>query len=80
MQCKIKVIKDLTEIFPKYKPQVGKVYDAKYIPRSRQIYKGNFSHGNSEFCVVTILDKQIVLRSGEYELVAACNGERKGNG
>lgn len=65
MRCLIKVIKDAEGVFPEYMPEVGKVYEAKYVPRSRR-HNGT---GNGEFCVINILDKKIVLRSGEYELV-----------
>lgn len=75
MQCKIKVIEDVTAIFPEYKPTVGKIYDAEYTPRHKQKY-GDKSGGagNAEFCVVGILGKRIVLRSGEFEIVGGVDG------
>lgn len=58
---KIKVTQDVNEIYPpKYRPQKGEVYDADY---SRHTNK------KKEFCVITILDKRVVLRSGEFELM-----------
>lgn len=72
MICKVKVIKDAEGVFPEYTPEVGRVYDAKYIPRSR---KKNGT-GVAEFCVIDMLDKKIILRGDEFEVVGNC--EEKG--
>lgn len=65
--AKVRVIKEATDIFPQYQPKVGKVYEAKYIPRSRKAW----GDGTGEFCVINILDKRIILRSKEFELLEA---------
>lgn len=57
---KVKAIKELAGVFPKYQPVIGKIYDGKY-RRSPA--------GEGSFCIIPILDKQIVMRSGEYEIV-----------
>lgn len=67
MWCKIRVIREI-DVFPKYRPKVGKVYDAEYSPRRGKVYKQQYS-GKGEFCIIDILDKRIVLRKGEFELV-----------
>ena len=64
-RVKIRVVKDVDGIFPEYRLEVGKVYEAKYVPRSRR----QNGTGVGEFCVIDILDKQIVLRNGEFEIV-----------
>ena len=67
--CKIKVIKEVTDIFPKYRPQVGQVYDAVVSPGYLIRVSENSSHGKAEFCIIDVLDKKIALRKGEYEIV-----------
>ena len=67
MFCKIKVIREATEIFPKYRPKVGAVYDADYSPGRWKQEKTTTA--KAEFAVVDVLDKRIVLRSGEFEIV-----------
>ena len=64
-RVKIRVVKEVTDIFPEYRPEVGKVYEARYKPRTREKWLSSVP----EFCVIDILDKQIVLRSGEFEIV-----------
>ena len=72
MKCQIKVTKEVIDIWEKSRPKVGDIYDAELSPqiksRKNQVWKG----GKAEFCVVDILDKKIVLRKGEYELVRVC--------
>lgn len=57
-QCKIKAIKPLPGVYVKYQPEVGKIYDAEYCT-IRQ----------SAICIINILDKRIVLRQDEFEIV-----------
>ena len=64
-RVKIRVVKEVTDIFPEYRPDVGKVYEARYRPRTRE----KCNAGIGAFCVIDVLDKQIVLRSGEFEIV-----------
>lgn len=65
MQCKIRTTKGLDGVWPEYQPEVGKVYDADYAPAKHN----KEGCRNSEFCVVDIKDKRIVLRRGEFEIV-----------
>lgn len=73
MFCQIKVIREVTDIFPKYRPKVGAVYDADYSPgRWKQ---ETTTSAKAEFAVVDVLDKRIVLRSGEFEIVGGTESE-----
>lgn len=67
--CKIKVIKEVTDIFPQYRPQVGQVYDAVVSPGKLKRVGVESRPGKAEFCVIDVLDKRIALRKGEYEIV-----------
>lgn len=60
MLCKIKILTPLQGVFPEYQPQVGKIYDAKYC-KSRK--------GYSDFAVIDIKNKKIIVRLGEFEIV-----------
>lgn len=57
-KVKIRVTELVTEIYEKYRPEQGKVYDA---------VKGRTKLKQKEFVVLDILDKKIILRLGEYE-------------
>jgi hypothetical protein len=59
------IIKPLAGVFAEYQPEIGKVYDAKYIPRESKGIRG----GNSEFCVIEVKDKWIILRRDEFAVV-----------
>jgi hypothetical protein len=72
MRRLVKVIKDAEGVFPEYMPEVGKVYEAEHIPRTR----GKNGVGVAEFCVIDMLDKKIILRGDEFEVVGNC--EEKG--
>lgn len=65
MKCRIRVIKEVLELWPECRPEVGKVYDADYYPPNHQKYGSR----QNETCVVDIKDKRIVLRKGEFEIV-----------
>lgn len=70
IKIKIKVIKEVEEIFPEYRPTIGEIYDAEYTPRHKQKYGNNHcGSGNAAFCVIDVCGKRIVLRSGEFEIV-----------
>lgn len=62
---KVRATRFLNGVYPKYQLEIGKVYDGKY----RQSTKNQAS-----FCIIPILDKQIVLRSGEFEIVGEEDG------
>lgn len=70
MRCKIRVTKHLEGVYPLYQPEVGKVYDADYVPKK---YRSDGNRSN-EFCVIDIKDKRIVLRRDEFELGGDENG------
>lgn len=55
---KVRCIQEMTEIYANYRPVVGRIYDA---------IKGRTKRKQKEFVVLDILDKQIILRIGEYE-------------
>lgn len=63
MNCKIRITKEIDGLYPQYQPKVGKVYHAEYIEPTYTYQKG------SAICVVNILDKRIILRKGEFEIV-----------
>jgi hypothetical protein len=73
MKCKIRVTKDVTDLFPRYQPKVGKIYDAEFSPQAEKSANGKWWAGKKEFCIVTMIDKRIVLRKGEYEIVRLLN-------
>ena len=61
--CKVRIVKELTGIWPQYQPKVGKVYRAEYVEsvgRSRKV---------PPVCVVTIQGKRITIRRNEFEIV-----------
>lgn len=62
---KVRCIQEVTEIYANYRPELGKVYNAEKgnRPRKRKHQK--------DFVILNILDKRIVLRRGEYEVVTA---------
>lgn len=63
--------KALEGVFPEYQPEIGKVYEAEYVPSKKY---GKSKPTNAAFCVVTIRDKRIILRKGEFEIVGgSCN-------
>ena len=60
MKRNVMVIKEI-DVFPEYCPKVGYIYEAEYSPacKTNSLSKG-------EFCIIDILDKRIILRSGEF--------------
>lgn len=64
MKCKIRVIKELLELFPECRPEKGKVYDADYVrPMTSGTAKAN------DVAIIDLADKKILLRKGEFEVV-----------
>jgi hypothetical protein len=60
MTCKIRVIKEILELWKECRPEVGKVYDANYVT----------GHGKArDVAVIDLADKKILLRMGEFEIV-----------
>ena len=64
--CKVRILQPLAGVYPKYQPEIGKIYDAEYSPAST-----DNKQRSSEICVIDVLDKRIALRKGEYEIVGA---------
>lgn len=60
---KIRCVQEVVQIFKEYRPELGKVYDDEKgnRPRKRKHTK--------DFVILNILDKRIVLRQGEFEVV-----------
>ncbi len=65
VKCKVRILCQLPGVYPKYQPTVGEVYEAEY--KKAKYYK--CGQMNAPVCVITVLDKKICLRKGEYEIV-----------
>lgn len=73
MKCQIKIVKEVLDLFSRYRPTVGAIYDAELSPAVSSAWGSGIS-GKAEFCVLDILDKKIIVRKGEYEIVRYGNG------
>jgi hypothetical protein len=62
-KCKVRIVKEIEGVYPKYCPQVGKVYEGEYVDTSRE-YKMY-----PPVCIVTICGKRIVVRRNEFEIM-----------
>ena len=60
MWCKIKVIKEIPDLFPECRPVCGRVYEADYVLGSSM---------EKNVAIIEMSGKQILLRSKEFELV-----------
>lgn len=65
IKCKVRILCPLSEVYPKYQPTVGEVYEAYYKNAQRRS-SGRFYN---PVCFIEVLDKKICLRKGEYEIV-----------
>lgn len=65
MKCKVRILKPLAGVYPKYQPKVGGIYDAIY---KNERYKKN-RRSRYTVCIITVLDKKICLKKDEYERV-----------
>lgn len=63
MKCKIRIIKEITGLFPHLRPKVGMVYDAEYKESSWKQRK------IPPICVINIAGKRIIIRKDEFEIV-----------
>lgn len=63
MKCKIRITKDIPELFPECRPKVGKVYDAEYIESKYKRRK------IPPICAINIAGKRIIIRNNEFEIV-----------
>ena len=59
-EAKVKAVCHLQGVYPMYQPVIGNIYDGVYCQSTSE---------RTSFCVIPILDKQIVLRLGEFEIV-----------
>lgn len=62
-KVKIRITKDIENLYPQYTPKVGKIYDAEYIESTITYQKGH------DICVINIADKRIIVRDDEFEIV-----------
>ncbi len=77
MNCRILCTEHIP-VFPEYQPVVGAIYDAVFSPATKtfRTKRGTMRYqSKAEFAVVTIRDKQIVLREGEFKLVKEIKDE-----
>lgn len=65
MKCKVRILKPLDGVYPKYQPKVGEVYDAIYTSDKYKKYKKSCY----TVCIITVLDKKICLKKDEYERI-----------
>lgn len=63
MNCKIRITKEIDDLFPQYQPKVGKIYDAEYMKPTNKRQRAK------PFCVIGIAEKRIIIREGEFEVV-----------
>lgn len=63
MKCKIRIVKELSGVYPELQPQVGAIYDARYAEST------NKRTPLPAICVIDMMGKQIMVRKGEYEIV-----------
>lgn len=66
-KVKIRVLCPLENVFPEYQPIVGEIYDAEFFPGKRKSM--GYDNGCAPFCAINILDKRIVVRKHEFEIV-----------
>ncbi len=62
---KVRILRLLPGVYPKYQPTVGEIYEADYVEARH--YK--CGHRYSPVCVIKVLDKSICLKVGEYEIL-----------
>lgn len=63
MKCKIRIIKQISGLYPQYVPKVGKIYNAEYIDSSKA-YKSF-----PPVCIIKMAGKRIIIRKNEFEIV-----------
>ena len=65
IKCKIRIIKEIEDLYPQYMPKVGKIYNALYVDSTRP----NARQRVPPVCVVDIAGKRIIVRENEFEIV-----------
>lgn len=63
MKCKIRITKEIYDLFPECRPKVGKVYYAEYIESYLSYQKF------PPLCIINIAGKRIIIRQDEFEIV-----------
>lgn len=64
---RVRVTRPPDEVFPECQPEVGGIYDAQYC-ESVQSKQGR-QLSRTPICIITVKDKKICLRKGEYEIL-----------
>ena len=57
VNVKVRILRELPEVYPRYQPEIGEVYDAIYA--APRIYDNN--HAYSPVCSIKVLDKHIFV-------------------
>ena len=65
VKSKVRILCHLPEVYTKYQPKVGEIYDA-YYRKETQRKNGKVY---APVCYIEVLDKKICLKKGEYEIV-----------
>ena len=65
MKRKIRITKEITNLFPQYQPKVGQIYDAEYIEPYQSFQRFH------PLCIINIAGKRIIIRHDEFEIVGA---------
>lgn len=65
--CRVRVTRPLNGVLPEYQPTVGGVYEAQYGEAVQNKRNGRVSR--VPICIITVKDKKICLRPGEYEIL-----------
>lgn len=66
-KVRVRVTRTLNEVIPDYQPKVGGVYTAQYCESVQS--KPGRQLSRTPICIITVKDKQICLRKGEYEIL-----------
>ena len=64
-KVKVRILRHLDGVYPKYQPTVGEIYEAEYKKTTQRKNGRNYA----PVCFIEVLDKKICLRKEEYEIV-----------
>ena len=70
--CKIRIIRPLNGVYPKYQPAVGKIYDVTLYPAMKGTNRKS-RESCAECVAIDIAGKKIVVRKDEYEMIESVN-------
>lgn len=62
-KCKIRITKEIVDLFPECRPIVGKIYNAEYHDPVGTYKKF------VPICIINVAGKRIIIRKNEYEFV-----------